>query len=135
MKIIGNTVYTHRSNLGNLPESFRKAAETVVDFPWDYVKYNRETGSFTFVRCEGWDILPEPVCLSAIKVDKDGSKKQIVFSKDNPFVIHGKHLFVSPNYTGFDLKEAEARWDSYQNQPWLDKKRMGFRKWWVEKLQ
>jgi hypothetical protein len=51
--------------------------------------------------------------------------------QSNPFIIHGKHLFVAPDYKGFNWAAAKARFEHYQGLG-LDKSRMGRLKWWQD---
>jgi hypothetical protein len=131
VKKVGSCLYAHRLNLGGLPASGLAAAQARIgDFDYDYVRHDTGSGSLTFVKCEGWDSLPEPVCRDGLRVGADGSVRPVPFSARNSQIIHGKHLFVRADYAGFDVDEAKRRWDSYQGRPWLDKARMGRLGWW-----
>jgi hypothetical protein len=131
MKRVGRCLYAHRLATGGLPApELARAKEKIGDFEYDYVRHDAGSGSFTFVKCEGWDELPEPVCRNGLKVGADGSVRPVPFSTSNPQIIHGKHIFVGADYAGFDVEEAKRRWDSYQGRPWLDKARMGRLEWW-----
>jgi len=130
VKRVGSCVYVHSSNTGCLPaDELADALRVAGNVSYTYVKWDTRTGAFTFVRCRGWDTLPEPICEAAVRVH-NGRVKPVSMGVDNSLIIHGKHLFVGPDYTGFDVAEARARWESYQGASWLDKRRMGRLAWW-----
>jgi len=141
MKRVGQNIYVHRSAAWEcLPEEeYQKACEimTGAHWPtWDYVKYNKKTGTFTFTWCRGWCDLHEPVVTTQVLINiVVGTRKHLKINSLNPPIIHGKHFFAGiqhPEEVGFDIEEAKARWNSYQGADWLDKSRMGFLKWWRE---
>ena len=136
MKKVGAHCYYHRSCIDEIYcDSLIKAIFFCGD-DFDYVKVNLIQESYTFVWCEGWDALPEPIVRRAVRMhfglSLKGKIEERKYNSDNPPIIHGKHLFVRPDYKGFNMQEAKKRWDSYQGKPWLDKKRMGQYKWWQE---
>jgi len=134
MKRVGNNWYIHVDYLHDMDlpvDSLEDAMCLARADDCTYVKYNTRTRAYTFVWCEGWETLPEPVVRCALTV-LDCSVSVREYNGDNAPIIHGKHLFVGKDYRGFDWEEAKARWDSYQGQPWLDKRRMGYLKWWQE---
>ena len=133
-KIIRKTLYVHRDYVRkHVPHLCLDRALMAIpgDFPWTYVKWDKGSDVLLFVCCEDWDTAPEPVCGPMIKVWPSLFTETFP-KRNNPYIIHGKHLFVEPDYTGFDWEEAKARWESYQGQPWLDKLRMGRKRWWDE---
>lgn len=96
-----------------------------------YIKYNKNTQALTFVWCLGWECDLEPVVLKTVTVFPNGRITFRDFSdSSNPPIIHGKHLFVDKAHCTFDYDAAENRWNSYQGQSWIDKKRMGYLHWW-----
>ena len=154
-KIVGSKVYAHRSCPQDACDGvsrleFNLAKTRLPDgFPWSYVAWNKKTKSFSFMFCPGWDTEPEPRIAFGIKVQmlKENlwdhfvgpcGAKWLPQNRENPQIIHGKHLFVRPTYRGFDVELARKRWDRYQAWPWLDKRRMGRWQWWrthaIEKL-
>lgn len=135
VKKVGTNIYTHLSYIDCLPkDDFYDAYFAARKRSWrenfDYVKYDTKTKDFTFVLCDGWDELPEPVCSMYVRVPMEGEIQVKYYTITNSPIIHGKHLFVGEGYKRFDIEEAKRRWDSYQGKDWLDKKRMGFHKWW-----
>ena len=142
MKHVGSNIYCHWTDTADhLPMMDFEMACEVVDLDvgfknpstWDYVKWNKRDKTFTFTWCDDFDGKNEPVVVRQILVDPaERTFKDLVVSKDNPPIIHGKHLFVRDDYAGFDVDEARRRWNSYQGADWLDKSRMGFLKWWRE---
>ena len=149
-KRIGNSIYVHRLYVGDtiIPASlYGKALKFFHHhYPslswlndWDFVKYNKATTAFTFSKCFDFDREAEPTILEQIRVIPEqgvGNFKMLATTKimqkqANPFIIHGKHLFVGEDYPNFDWKAAKARFESYQGIG-LDKNRMGRKDWWVK---
>jgi len=137
MKRVGSCIYYHwRDTTDYMPMFKFEAAQDILHefgYPddWDYVKWNGKTDNFTFTWCNDWDGENEPVVVRQVMV-AGSAANELPVSKDNPPIIHGKHLFVDEDYEGFDLDEARERWESYQGADWLDKSRMGRIDWWRE---
>ena len=134
-KIVRQNLYVHRQYAPGIvsPDTglYHRVSCVPRDYDWTYVKWDRRTNALTFVQCVDWDAASEPTCGNMLRVPWDGP---IVFLaiQSNPFIIHGKHLFVEPGYKGFDYEQARERWESYQGAEWLDKRLMGRRDWWAE---
>lgn len=121
MKKIGNSIYVHRSNIKELDiEQIRlvnKRASQLLDSGYgvdtSIIKITGEAVSF--IECEGWDELKEPIVGNAYSVKPDGSVKITKKRKNNPQIYHHKWMFVSEDYTGFDIekeKEWSKKWQS-----------------------
>ena len=131
-KRIGDSIYVHRDYAVQvLPKAPFVVAriyliEEYPKFDWDYVKFNRSTGTFTFTKVDDFDKIDEPSVIEQIQVKKSGHIKKLPRHAD-PYIIHGKHLMVGPDYKGFDYQRLKDRFKSYQH---LDKTRMGKKSWW-----
>lgn len=90
----------------------------------------------SFISAPGFDTENEPIIVSSVKV-KDGVATKIRFeSKTNPPIYHGKHLFVAPDYKGFDVEAARKRcadWNKYIEKG--DKNKIGRLLYWQEFLK
>jgi hypothetical protein len=129
-KHIGSAVYVHRDYTDILPQTlFKEALSKLPKFKWDYVKFDKSTGWFTFCSVDDFDKTDEPIITRQVLVKKD-SIKELTISKSNPQILHGKHLFVGKDYKGFDWDTLDKRFQSYQH---LDKSRIGRLNYWKEK--
>lgn len=122
MKKIGGAIYIHRSNVDSLDqqqlelvwERLEQLAKT--DYPcnsYEVIKIKGDTVSF--IECEGWDELREPIVGNAYNVKSDGSVKLTKKREKNPQIYHHKWMFVSNDYDGFDVEKEKAwskRWQS-----------------------
>ena len=116
MKKIGGAIYTHRSNIDALnQEQFdlvwkRLEQLAKTNFPcnsYEVIKIKGDTVSF--IECEGWDELREPIVGDAYNVKPDGSVKLTPRRKNNYQIYHHKWMFVTDDYQGFDV-EKEKNW-------------------------
>lgn len=122
MKKIGGAIYIHKSNIEALSqEQFNLVSERLVQlekttFPYlsyEIIKIKGDTVSF--IECEGWDELREPIVGDSYNVKPDGSVKIIKKREKNPQIYHHKWMFVSEDYTGFDIEKEKAwskKWQS-----------------------
>ena len=93
----------------------------------------------SFIWCPKFNKEAEPRLAHSLKV-KDGVVGKIrEESKTNPSIYHGKHLFVKPDYKGFDVEEAEKRWRSWSDKLTSEEKsKIGRLQYWqqiIEKLK
>lgn len=114
MKKIGGAIYIHRSNVDELTQEQldlvwdRWAMLADTDYPcnsFEVIKIKNDTVSF--IECEGWDELREPVVGNAYNVKADGSVKLTKKRKNNPQIYHHKWMFVPEDYEGFDVEESK----------------------------
>ena len=122
MKKIGGAIYIHRSNIDALTqeqlelvwERLEQLAKT--NYPcnsYEVIKIKGDTVSF--IECEGWDELREPIVGNAYNVKPDGSVKLTKKRENNPQIYHHKWMFVAEDYDGFDVekeKEWSKKWQS-----------------------
>jgi hypothetical protein len=142
MKRVGDCLYAHRTVVRRRIPWAEMLAGMAGAKGYDYAKVDLEQHAVTFTWCRGWDSLAEPVVERQLMVRTSPrpchghgggfTVRELPVSKDNPPIIHGKHLFVGPAYRGFDIQAAKARWESYQGARWVDKTRMGRLQWWRE---
>lgn len=124
MKKIGGAIYIHRSNVDEL-------SQEQLDLVWDRLaglarsEYCYALGTYeiikitkdavSFIDCEGWDELREPVVGNAYNVKADYSVKLTKKREKNPQIYHHKWMFVAEDYNGFDVEKEKAwskRWQS-----------------------
>lgn len=122
MKKIGGAIYIHRSNIDTLNqeqlelvwERLEQLAKT--DYPCNsYEVIKIKGGTVSFIECEGWDELREPIVGNAYNVKPDGSVKLTKKREKNPQIYHHKWMFVADDYDGFDVekeKEWSKKWQS-----------------------
>jgi len=136
VKRVNGCVYCHWSDVENIPADLLESGRTVLrdhghTTDWNYVKWNEKTNTLTFAWCEGWVDRNEPIVRCQVMIRGDDVSIRS-YTGDNPPIIHGKHMMIGPLYRGFSRRKAKQRWESYQGAEWLDKRRMGFLKWWEE---
>lgn len=142
MKRVGDHLYAHRSLVRRKLPWVAMLADITEAQDYDYAKVDLDRHTVTFTWCQGWDSLSEPIVRRQLLVRTSPrachghcggfTVKELAVSKENPPIIHGKHLFVKESYGGFDVKAAKARWEGYQGARWLDRTRMGRLRWWQE---
>lgn len=122
MKKIGGAIYIHRSNVDSLDQQQlelvweRLEQLAKADYPcnsYEVIKIKGDTVSF--IECEGWDELREPIVGNAYNVKPDGSVKLTKKREKNPQIYHHKWMFVAEDYDGFDIEKEKAwseRWQS-----------------------
>ena len=140
MKKVMKSLYVHKSNLSELGEENVKIVEErkklIGDFAYDVIKFDMDTENVTFIECEEFDKIHEPMVGKQYLTKKDGEKK-LMPSKGQ--VYHKKYMFVAPNYTGFDIEAEKNRAEKYDELLKMheDKKiknKIGYRKKWDEVL-
>lgn len=122
MKKIGGAIYIHKSNIKSLNKKqidllwerlFQLAKSDYICNSYEIIKIKNDTVSF--IECEGWDELREPIVGNAYCVKSDGSVKFTKKREKNPQIYHHKWMFVADEYDGFDVekeKEWSKKWQS-----------------------
>ena len=145
MKKIGKSIYVHKTNVGSLNLSqleliwkrLKQLAET--DYPcntYEIIKIKDDTVSF--IECEGWDKLREPIVGNAYCVKSDGSVKFIKKKEKNPQIYHHKWMFVANDYNGFDVekeKEWSKKWQLKLPSAKEIKSKIGYKNYWEALLR
>jgi len=109
-KFIGGDLYVHKSAMDVLPQEAmeRAMAKLPQGFDFEVVKYNSQSGAFSFIASPDWNTNPEPIVGDAYKVTADGNVT-VTKQKADPQIYHHKWNFVRDNYTGFDIQESVQR--------------------------
>ena len=131
-KRIGSVVWVHKSSQDELPQDLLKRAKSKVTDPFDVIKYDKASGDFTFIRSKDFNTAPEPTVGDAVLVRKDGSTK-VMKQKSDPQIYHHKHLFVKPDYKGFDVEASKRRSERIEKLG-VDKSRIGTLSYWKENV-
>jgi hypothetical protein len=130
-KEIGGSVYVHRQYEEVLGAAVASAKRSLPsDFKYDVVKFNHRTQTVSFLQCPRFDHDPEPAIAAAIIVRPDGTKRLREFRADDPPIYHHKWLFVTDDYTGFDVEESERRSAAWLALPDIDTSRIGRQSYW-----
>lgn len=134
-KSVGGRVYLHRSAIKFRPdlEPLIRRAQRLLGrrVAWDVARVDPGRGEVAFVSSPDFDIAPEPTVGPAVVVDLVTGD---VREWDQPGLIyHHKHLFVAPDYDGFDI-EASARRSERWERLDVDKSRIGRRDYWEREV-
>lgn len=109
--------------------SLLKKAEKKINFSIVVIKKSE----VQFVESNDWDSNFEPTVGDRLNYSDDSFNKT-KGSLGNPLIFHRRHLFVDPDYKGFNIDDDKKRVEK-----WLkfspDKSRMGRRVWWNEFLE
>lgn len=142
-KRIGSTIYVHKSNiqelLDMLPDDeykseiikwyeFRKQPGTAS---YEVIKYDIKQHKLSFIDSPDWDSANEPTVGESTCWNFD--KGTSTYRNGGTTVYHSKELFVSDNYTEFDIEKAKERtklWSSLVSKE--DKKKIGNKKFWIQ---
>jgi ubiquinone/menaquinone biosynthesis C-methylase UbiE len=141
-KFIGGNIYVHKNYVEIFPQEQYKNAlkilkENVKDFDYVMVKYNKDKGSFSFIKSPDFDTSHEPIAGDAILVNSDGSLKFTAQKKD-PQIYHHKWLFVKDDYQGFNVEESLSRTILWKNKMGVNKdlsSRIGTQSVWNDWLK
>lgn len=108
-KEIGGAIYVHRSVEHVLGHVVDEARERIPEgFDYQVVKFVQKTGMVSFVQSPDFDEADEPTVGEIVTVSPDGAIRRRARSA-NPEIYHHKWLFVSDDYSGFDVEESKAR--------------------------
>jgi hypothetical protein len=132
-KKIGGYHYIHKSALDTLPPRVQERVEEArklipSDFVYDIVQIGKDDIHFT--SSPNWDIAYEPDVGDRYVVNTDGSVR---YAKGRGQIFHRRHLFVKPDYRGFDMEQDKKRvewWSSFGP----DIRRIGYKKFWLDWL-
>jgi hypothetical protein len=133
-KEIGGAVYVHKFYENVLPEAVRKAKSFVAeDFAYTVIKYSIKDETASFIVCDDFDTADEPTVGEACTVKSTGAVTTRKASAD-PWIYHHKWLFVSDDYTGFDVSKSKARSAQWLVLPNVDFRRIGKKSFWEENV-
>ena len=129
-KEIGGAVYVHRKYVGVFGSAFEEARKCLPsDFAYTVVKLTLATKTVSFIWVDDFDIAAEPTVGEVIAVRPNASYRRMKPPSD-PYIYHHKWLFVTDEYSGFDVEESKQRSSAWLSLPDVDKSRIGRRKYW-----
>jgi hypothetical protein len=148
-KIVNGVQYIHNTLISKLSDDdwgkyylrARTAIESVLgnpSYPLTFkpviISIDRKKGIVSFTECPEWDNQYEPSVGSrfTVKFAKKPVNDQVKFTKankKNPQIYHRRHLFVAPDYDGFDIESDKLRVTHWHKLS-PDGSRMGRRIWW-----
>lgn len=117
-KLMMGAIYIHKSAISTLSIDektlYNNKLQYIGDFSFDIVKINLKESSVSFIQSPDWDVNPEPSVGDSIIVKSNNSIK---ITKGSNLIYHHKWMFVSDNYTGFDVAESKQRSELWMNHP------------------
>lgn len=140
-KRIGSTYYIHKSNiqelLSILPDDQYKSEiirlyefrKSLVTPNYEVIKYDTKQHKLSFIDSYDWLTANEPIVGDSTHWNLETGSS--TFRRGGTKVYHSKELFVSDDYTGFDIQKAKERtklWSSLVSRD--DKKKIGSLKYW-----
>lgn len=133
MKIVGGKKYVHVSAVNQFtPEeqkrvakAYRRILKGAMDGP-NIKVIVLSKDAVEFVECPDWDIYYEPIVFERYVVT---GRKVEYRQSDRNKVYHKRHLFVNPDYFGFDVEEDKKRGELIDSLN-LDKTRIGNEEYW-----
>ena len=132
-KKIGSSIWVHKSQENVLPRSeLEKAKEKLNGFSYTVIRYDKETGNFSFIKSSDFDSNSEPTVEDSLLVKKDGSATHTKRSED-PFIYHKKELMVGEDYKGFDIQKAKDRTSKIEAMN-LNKSLIGRKSYWEKNV-
>jgi hypothetical protein len=146
MKKVGYCKYVHKSNLAELLNSVsdleREPIKELISqhstyWNFEVVKYDSKTKNLSLIQSLNWNTANEPTVGDSLIINIVTLKISISKMKTREQIYHQKELFVSENYSGFDVQKAKARtqlWKSKIQNLSQHKTRMGYRWYWNELL-
>lgn len=112
-KIMGHDLYIHKTYEDILPQDVLINAkkilnEKIQNFDYTIIKYNKKTGTLSFIQSPDFDTHDEPIVGNIVRIQTNGEMKTMKQKKD-PQIYHHKWNFVSNDYNGFNVKESIER--------------------------
>lgn len=130
-KVIGGAVYLHRQYEELLGHPLEGAKQHLpLGFDYVVVKYHIGRGTVSFLCSPDFDSAPEPIVGDSCLVYLDGKVRQYRQLAD-PYIYHHKWLFVTNDYSGFDVavsKRRSLKWLGLT--PPVDFTRIGRKSYW-----
>lgn len=107
-KEIGGDIYVHKDYAEDVmgKDVYRNALFTLdrfyPGFQFNCVRWSPKTGDISFQEAPDFDSAREPIVGKYVTVKEDGTTR---FGKSN-YIWHHKWLWVTNDYTGFDVAES-----------------------------
>jgi len=131
-KVIGNYKYIHRSAACKLSKEEYEFIVTRMDYltrccnydsskfsieNYPIIKFNIKENRLSYIKSPDWDSASEPIVGDSYLIDSSGVIK---FRKsNNKQIYHHKWMFVSDDYTGFDVEESKRWSKTWENHPYV----------------
>lgn len=143
-KKIGNTFYVHKSNINELFSLLDKCTIERVNvakdhlpetFDYEIIKFDKKNNKVSFISSPDWNSAREPIVGDSYTTDIVDIAFKVIKSKGQ--IYHHKWMFVSDDYTGFDVKESKDwsnLWTELLPRDRNIKSRIGYKKYWNEIL-
>lgn len=137
-KRIGDNLYIHKSAIERLPASSQflikqTKSQLPDDFNYEILKINTKEETVSFIDSPDWNESPEPFVGDSIKVSLEHGTTFTKGRSNNKQIYHHKWMFVEDSYTGFDVEEAKARSEEWENADIsFDRKKIGNSDYWYE---
>lgn len=133
-KVLGKNKWVHVSGIKELTQTerdlitkaenaLRNEKATAIDFTKDViVRVNpvEKDGAVTFCYSPDWNVTTEPECGLMIGVkglNSDVHQFRVTKPAKVPYIYHHKWMFVTDEYTGFDVREAKRWSETWENHP------------------
>ena len=146
-KKVGSAIYVHRDYIQEMIYDhglidhalYEKACfkGLIAYRNWDILKWDKNKGTFSFIYCPMFDEHNEPEVLHVKTVNlltRKITNRSFEDSK-NPPIYHHKWLMVGEDHNKFNLSSAKKRSERIEEvikQHRIDKKKIGFKKYWEE---
>ena len=139
MKKVANCYYVHKSSLQEMlniisDDYDKEEILHISKFTFlkhEIIKYNSQQHKVSFIESPDWNTANEPTVGNSYCYNLKNAS--CCFRKGGTTVYHSKELFVSNDYTGFDIQKAKERtklWSSMVSKD--EKKLIGNKKHWIK---
>ena len=109
-KKLGSYIWVHRAGLECIEWKYKALIQAVMDHNFCVVRLSLTSSDFQLSSCPNFDSLREPRILghkSYTVINGVPVLTKCAMAKtDNHLIFHHKHLFVPPDYLGFDIAES-----------------------------
>jgi hypothetical protein len=143
-KKIGSAIYFHKYYaMDVIPAKIICRAELIgmaKYLNYDIIKWDKSKNTVTFIYCPFFndDPFPEVLFCRTVNYKKYEYTDRDYESSENPPIYHHKWLMVQDTYHGFDVEEAKkisAEVEKVIVKHRIDKKKIGFSKYWLEVVE
>lgn len=139
-KVVGGTLYLHRSALATLPAELLELVRSALDLvaleelgEATLVKIDRDGAAVSFLSYPGFDELPHPPLERSVTVRLPAGPVRVVRYQSNRPILHRKETFVGP---GYPARETFARLTRREEElRLLDRRGIGRELAWTELLE
>ena len=144
-KKIGSTFYVHKSNVKEINSLLERNELAAIasainklpeNFSYEILKYDKKNKKVSFIQSPDWDTAREPLVGDSYTSSIFDINFKVIKSKGQ--IYHHKWMFVSDDYTGFDIEESKDwsnKWTSILPNTRDVKSRIGYKKYWDELLK